>query len=506
MKNLQLLISVSISEFEVLRDFGLIRVDSSRLIVTETSNDDKYPIEVDAQLLAKLPEFLPNEDQSLLVLAFRTHSALARHDDPLSGLISGRVVLSIRHCTHVFPLTARARQILTGRLSGQVVLQQPIFEDIFVSHLANMEKQASYCGAISLVETMVANHLEFNQEALRDAMFDSEHPLSKFLHSAVRFTRHKPMPKEPVSGLRDLGGLLKDMDSSDRELLLPKLAQWLRPKQEDLLGFQKVYSDSNLIEILRRITEFWLLPASAAGIAVFLHWRELALRAGGIDANALATDCRELAGCLDGQAVVDALWLLGFSSGYEAVAPAFCRTLGEKHPFNPTGRSNYRVTLLAIPSVVKSAIMTQATQESEVQTTAAQAEEIDETKTDPIPAEPLNPAPEIKAAVLSEEPLKVTETASSKITANSEDQDIPNTIVFAAEINVSPIPTDSSQEAKTEATIDPHSSPILDSSIVDTSPGPIEQLVTKNKNKKPSKNSKKNDKKSTANELFSDNS
>lgn len=376
MNDLQLLLSVTISEFEVLRDLGALRVDPARIVMTRVLKSAGYGPEVDAQLLAKLPEFLPGEDHSVLILAFQGLPPGERAEDSMSAFLSGRVTLSARHCSQVIPLTRRARGILSGRLHGQVVLDEPLFEDLIEGHLARIEKQSSLSGAKSLVRALVENHAEFRQGRLRDAMEGADHPLRVLLDSAIRYTRYKPMPQEPVSGLRDLGGLLKESAVAECELPLKQLGEWLRPRQEEFRGFRKLYSDSGLVAILAGVTRAWDLPASAASFAIFLHWRYLASQARGVDLDAVAADCQQLVSCIDGQAVVDALWLLGFSSGFEAVAAGCYQRMGEKHPFNPTGRPGKRVTLLSLPPV--------ATQEPVVtQPTAGDTDELKPEDTSP---------------------------------------------------------------------------------------------------------------------------
>lgn len=351
MNDLRFLISVTIPEFDALRGLGVIRIEPARIIVTRMSGDAGFGPEVDAQLLAKLPEFRPGEEHSVLVLAFDGWDT-ERHPaaEPLSSILSGRVEMAARHCAHVFPLTARARAILAGRLEGQIVLGEPVFEDLIEGYLNRLENLSSFAGAQSVMDAVVENAGEFSMSHLKATADQPEDSRSNLFRAILSFTRYKPRPNEPISGLADLGTVLKESGAGDTDVL-SELGNWLRPRLETTRGFRKVYGDAGLSSILIRIIPGLNLPVPAASFAIFLHWRDLALRAGGVDLDAVAENCRELNGCVDGQMVAEALWLLGFSSGYVAVAPGCYRRMGAKHPFNPSGRPGKRVTLLSLPPV-----------------------------------------------------------------------------------------------------------------------------------------------------------
>lgn len=352
MNDLQLLVSVTISEFEVLRDFGAFQVDPSRIILTRASGKEGYGAEVDTQLLAKLPEIRPAEDHSVVILAFTGwpagHPPVAEH---LSPRLSGRVTLSARDCSQVIPLTSRAQSILAGRLQGQVILGPPLFEDLIEGHLKRLDDFTSFTGAQAILESLVTNYEDFQNNDVSLAIKKLDRGMSSLLHSMLKFTRHKPMPREPISGLRDLGGLLKDTANVTGEEALKNLKGWLRTRKDKVRGFPKVYGDPELGGILNGIKQAWDLPTPAASLAIFLHWRDLALHADGVDLRAIGADCRKLGGFLDGQVVADALWLLGFSAGFESIAPGYYQRLGERHPFNPGGSPGKRVTLLKLAPI-----------------------------------------------------------------------------------------------------------------------------------------------------------
>lgn len=170
------------------------------------------------------------------------------------------------------------------------------------------------------------------------------------------------MPAEPISGLRDLGSLLKGGRSEAGALppLLTRLGHWIKHRKDSTRGFKQVFGDSELAGILADITTEWQLSASAAGLVIFLHWRELSLKHQGLDLKALETDCRELAAFVDGSHVMEALWLLGFSAGFESFSVSYYSALEAPHPFGARHKPLQRIQLLSIepPPVKAEADMT----------------------------------------------------------------------------------------------------------------------------------------------------
>lgn len=395
MNNLQFLVSITIGEFDVLRDLGAIRIDPHRIIVTRRSSKDGYGPDVDAQLLAKLPEFRPDEEHSILILAFECWNNDLRMETS-SSLLSGRVKISARECTQILPLTSRARAILASRLQGQAVLGDPVFDDLVVGHLEELQEMSGVTGAEAAIEAVIENAAEFSTGKLRTAALDPDHPRHKLVVSAFKFTRHKPHPQEPVSGVADLGTLLKDSGIGEVEKL-KALGEWVRDNLEKIKGFSNLHSDQQLRQLLSRLEADWELPASATSFAIFLHWRDLALRAGGVDLDAVVTDCQELAGCVDGQTLAEAVWMLGFSSGFEAVASGCYKRMGHDHPFNPTGGKGKRVTLLSLPALeikpsTTTQVMEERKREMEAPSSSTPAPETKGTST----AQPESVAPEEK--------------------------------------------------------------------------------------------------------------
>jgi hypothetical protein len=107
----------------------------------------------------------------------------------------------------------------------------------------------------------------------------------------------------------------------------------------------KVYSDAGLLDLLGRIAEKHDLPTHGASLAIFLHWRELAVKAGGLDLDALEMDIFDLATCVPGSVLIDALWLLGFTAGFETFASAYYERLPGVHPFAATRKKHQAIPL-----------------------------------------------------------------------------------------------------------------------------------------------------------------
>ncbi len=347
MKTLRFLLSVSIDEFNSLHASGFLRVDGSRLVAASSQSASA---EVIVSLLAKMPEFIESDEHAALVLAFDLSGSGPLRPLPASSTPDFRHVLSAEDCRKVIPLTSLAQSLLEGRLGSQIILSEPIFEKEIVAWFKDRVRMRSLQGGDALVMCLVDAAGHSVSEGLPER---AASPLANGVDAvgrALDFTRTKPMVREPVSGLRDLGGiLLEGLQGKTPDSLLSELRGWLMPRQETLRGFAKVYGDSGLMSILGRLTDKHELPTHGASLAIFLHWRELALKAGGLDLDALEKDCRELAGCVPGPVLIDALWLLGFNAGFETFASAYYERLAGQHPF-AAKRKNYQPMALLWPA------------------------------------------------------------------------------------------------------------------------------------------------------------
>lgn len=343
MKTNKFLISVSIDEFNTLHASGFLRIDGNRLVPTYNHTASA---EVIASLVAKMPEFMDSDEHAALVLFFELPYSDSTRKSPASRIPDFRHILSAEDCRKVIPLTPLAKSLLEGRLGGQIVLSPPVFEAEMVALFKDRVRMRSLHGGNSLVTCLLdtAGRSVSSELAERadTPLSDGFDPIAR----ALDFTRTKPMVREPISGLRDLGTiLLEGLPGRTPDSLLMELIEWLKPRQETLVGFRKVYSDAGLLDLLGRIADKHYLPLHGASLAIFLHWRELAVNAGGLDLDALEIDIGDLAACVPGSVVIDALWLLGFTAGFETFASAYYERLPGVHPFAATRKNNQTISL-----------------------------------------------------------------------------------------------------------------------------------------------------------------
>jgi hypothetical protein len=347
MKTHRFLLSVSIDEFNCLHSSGFLRVDGNRLVAASSQSASE---EVVVSLVAKMPEFMDSDEHAVLVLAFDLSDSGRLRPLPASKTPDFRYVLSAEDCRKVIPLTSLAKSLLEGRLGNQIVLSEPVFEAEMVALFKDRMRMRSLQGADALVMSLVDAAGHSVSEGLPERAASPQPNGFDAVGRALDFTRTKPMVREPISGLRDLGGiLLEGLPGKTPDSLLSELRGWLMSRQETLSGFAKVYGDSGLIDLLGRLADKHELPTHGASLAIFLHWRELALKAGGLDLDALEKDCRELSGCVPGSVLVDALWLLGFNAGFETFASAYYERLAGQHPF-AAKRKNYQPMALLWPA------------------------------------------------------------------------------------------------------------------------------------------------------------
>ena len=345
MKNQRFLLSVSIDEFSSLLHSGYLRVDGNRLVV---GSPNLASPELITSLLSRMPEFMDSDEHAVLILAFDLSTKPAGCPSLATSHPDFRHVLVAENCQEIIPLTSLAKSLLEGRFGKQIVLGEPVFEAVMVNLFKDRIRLRSLRGGDALVRCLVDLAGRSIPEDLIECA--TREPGNGFdaIALTLNFTRRKPMVREPISGLRDLGGILIEglTDKTAPDSLLLELSRWLKPRQDTWTGFSKVYGDSGLMDLLGRITQKHSLPTHAASLGIFLHWRDLAIKVGGLDLDALEGDCRELAGCVPGTVLIDALWLLGFNAGLEKFSEAYYERLPQRHPFAAKQKRRQPLTLL----------------------------------------------------------------------------------------------------------------------------------------------------------------
>lgn len=356
MKSLTFLVPFFIDEFQILYDSGFAFVDRSRITVAPTEDDGLSRPEVQCQIAAALPDILPDAEHSVLIACFAGSSAAPGGFQTTDPLTSSKACFLARDCCGLIPLTKRAREILSGRLDGAVKLTEPFFEEIIAKRFADREILNSITGGNALAELLILNPASFDLSSLSRVANTGNDDMA-LIRTALKYTRYKPMAAQPISGLRDLGKILSDTLPNPKELSPPltRLAAWGSPRWETATGFKRVYGDAEILQILDAISAVWNLPASATGLGIFLHWRYMSQKAQGLDLKALETDCREMAGCVPGQYLAEALWLLGYCAGFGSFAGNYYAAQESAHPFGAKRQTLKRILLLSPKSVAVSA-------------------------------------------------------------------------------------------------------------------------------------------------------
>ena len=340
------LVPFFIDEFHSLHDTGFIFVDRARISVASSDAGWHSRPEVYYQIADTLPDFLPDAEHSLLIACFTgsaTAPRLAPTNDPLT---SSKVCFCAKDCFSLIPLTRRARDILSNRLDQMVRLDEPVFEEIIEKRFADRDLLSSLAGASALAELLIENADSFDFIRLHCLATGEKHDFG-LAGAALNYTRYKPLAGEPISGLLDLGKILKDTlpDSNELNPPLVRLSAWGKSRWETTVGFKKVYEGTEIQKILDEITATWSMPVSAHSLGIFLHWRYLSQKAQGLDLKALETDCRELAGSVSGQYIAEALWLLGYSAGFSSFAGNYYAAQETAHPFGAKRQALKRIRL-----------------------------------------------------------------------------------------------------------------------------------------------------------------
>jgi len=348
MNKFQYIIPLTFGEFEILRRTFRFEVPPQKIILTSADDDSLKRPEVVEQIKSNLPPLLLNEPQGALIAVFSSIQNGAPSGNPLHNGIPSRILIDAKHLQKVIPLTDDARGIIAGRLGDSVRLEPALLDDELGAYLKMREKSFSLYAADSLVEAMVENHGSFAHDHLRSALSSSNEEIHSVLGKTLVYTRYEPWENEPASALRDLGKILKEFKEGieSADTFLSDFSLLLKGYINKQFKFKETFGNPEICQALDGISEAWKLSCSALSLAIFLYWKELASRASGIDLVGLCKDCSKLAGCVEGDILANALWLLGFRSGTDAFFDGVFDYLDTEHPLRKGKTPRKRVRLL----------------------------------------------------------------------------------------------------------------------------------------------------------------
>ena len=460
-------------EIEALRDRGFIAVDRARIVPGDTIEKCLSRADFLWSLRNAIPDVPMGEEQSVVIAVFVKASPLHREESLLHA--SGKVCFEAKDCQALIPLTTISGELNAGRFPN-FIFQKAVFEAFLEESNLLAKQNDKLRGASEMISILCIPDTSIDLSPPHNFHI-SENRSNSLISKILEYQRHSPAPREPISALRDLRVILRESLPNPKDLNPPllTLSAWGEKKWEKTSGFLQVYADPELQSCLHAIDIHWCLPFRAAALAIFLHWRELYLRYRSLDLDAYLKDCYQLVNITDGQVIAEALWLLGYSTGFSAFSESYYERLETPNALarNRKAIKKIRLQKQDDPPATPEPNQVAAT---EPQTETKQADGIEE-------------ATEIKGGPIDSAPCEAEpEDLKAAGTGEKDEVEHPATVLaddLQVESNINQSPLESDAESSKEK---PHSSDLITS--VPTAEGSLNGLleqvpVKKKKNTKP---------------------
>ena len=352
------LVGVTFGELSAWHANGETRLLRGRITDIPESDDkgiparDGYAVRM---LLRRLPPLSLDDEEGVLVV-WLGHDQLQDNDQD-----SQLVRIAMNQVRGVVPLTARARNILAGRLEPfGITLHEPWFEDEFRIHSFGLRVESSTRAGNELVKLFSPDVQEetvsaglANSVALALAMndFDGAVPGSRepssgsgtWVSSAFEWVRPTPYDYGALNHLIDAGGVLKKLHEKNQlavdEGVLDQfrgIAKSMRDALGDRATLVRILGAEKFAEAASLLQEKapGAMPAGLSVLVLFLRWREHFHGAGSdIHLKKLSDDLTELQSSVNRADLIAALWLLGFYAGSERVMPLAYASGGASYPW-----------------------------------------------------------------------------------------------------------------------------------------------------------------------------
>ena len=260
--------------------------------------------------------------------------------------------IDFKYISKIFPISSRGKSLLHGKIDDRIILQEPIFPEIFNELAREKEKTLSIRGADALIE--IFNFSKYKNQFLKysgvvdEALLLRESNNEKInrekpiIFNLVLYDRSKPFPNNELGYFYDLGTLLRLYENDD-EVIRNTIREYAGSldKFKNISSYSKFDSminelhNSELIKKLEEIVKENVLVASI----LFLLLRGDIRESNDLEKSHLFDIVsNEFLTVHYDKELALALWLIGYFFGFEMVADLYYKRFSSevlrfKEPF-----------------------------------------------------------------------------------------------------------------------------------------------------------------------------
>ena len=309
----------------------------------------------------KIRNLLPEYDDDFEIVIIEIPEE--RISNPIK--IKSEFNIDFKYISKIFPISSRGKSLLHGKIDDRIILQEPIFHEIFKELVREKEKILSIRGADALIEIFNLSKyknqfLKYNgviDEALllretNNEKINREKPL---IFNLVLYDRSKPFPNNELGYFYDLGTLLRLYENDD-EVIRNTIREYAGSldKFKNISSYSKFDSmiielhNSELIKKLEEIVKENVLVASI----LFLLLRGDIRESNDLEKSHLFDIIsNEFLNIQYSKEIALALWLIGYFFGFEMVADLYYKRFNSevlhfKEPFPKIKNSNISIDSL----------------------------------------------------------------------------------------------------------------------------------------------------------------
>jgi hypothetical protein len=297
-------------------------------------------------IAARVIETMPDYDEDYEVLIARVEDVSKVAPSCFDECKPVSVNISIQNLDCLYPITARGKRLLQGRIDSNIILDEPIFESYINASVQQRQSSLSLLGGAALLKIAGLDIDKYQNtiklledEALSGAfrrIHDEQFPLnsSTLIENLLCYTRHESKTTTDIGYFYDFGIIVRKVYSDNHNIddLLKKYRTCLKEIANKTKNKSpKIYY---LLENTHDVTSLFdaalEMKLTVASIIIFLKLQSELYQHENLD----KTSYKQLVTKLDGVHESDialALWLVGVCFGfeffctnyYEATQPGF---------------------------------------------------------------------------------------------------------------------------------------------------------------------------------------
>ncbi len=260
---IKVLMPIPIRNFYELYKYGTLRLDREACAPFDGYDENKYPA-VDPDKFIKTIPLFDDQDQGIILECELDEDDYDKVDFNISGSIQDNaltlnqirimqvpICLRIEDVVRIYPLTENALSTLPMKIGGDVILEKPVFQNLYHQSVRGWEEISRHKGAQALfdmsgfsmpdeqkmLDSFLKQAGEFKSKRLKPV------PSDRFILHALVYERREPFPKSDIGILYDLCMILAHKET---------LTDYRKSKfYEHLETLKSKFDHSGLADILK---------------------------------------------------------------------------------------------------------------------------------------------------------------------------------------------------------------------------------------------------------------